>query len=255
MQPIETDFSETPYGIVKRLKVIEEWLTPFERPLRILDFGCGTGEQVTYPLARSGHTVVGLDVHPPSIEQAKGKYALPNLQFRVAAIDDLQREQGRFDAIVCSEVIEHLHDPVVLLTALHRLLVEGGRLIVTTPNGKGPYELLSSLEKRLSRNRAYQLVRSAAHVDSSAAASEAGFLNWESQHVQFFRLSDLERVFLAAGFRVVERRPRTFLCGPYVDLMFRWMPFRKSAIRLNANVADALPMQFAADWMFLLKKM
>ena len=255
MQPIQTDFSETSYGIVKRLKVIEEWLGLFDRPLRILDFGCGTGEQITYPLAQAGHTVVGLDVHPPSIEEARRRYALPNLEFRVATVDDLQNEQGLFDVIVCSEVIEHLHDPGILLSSLHRLLREDGRLIVTTPNGKGPYEILSSLEKRLSRNRAYQVARRVAHVDNASKGEDAGFMNWDSQHVQFFRLSDLERLFLASKFRVVERRPRTFLCGPYVDLMFRWMPFRKSAIRLNANVADALPMQFAADWMFLLKKM
>ncbi len=248
------NFTETPYGIVKRLGVIEGWLAPFGRPVRILDFGCGTGEQITFPLAEAGHSVLGLDVHGPSIEQAKRKYVRPNLEFRQAAVEDLKAERETFDAIVCSEVIEHLQEPLDLLRSLHRLLDTDGRLIVTTPNGNGPYEILCSLERRLSRNRAYQIARRAAPVSAGRQAREAGFLNWDSQHVQFFRLGDLERLFLSAGFRVVERRARTFLCGPYVDLFFRWMPFRKTAIRLNAGVADLLPIQFAADWMFLLKK-
>ena len=48
-------------------------------------------------------------------------------------------------------------------------------------------------------------------------------------------------------------RARTIVCGPYADLIFRLIPFRRSVIRLNASLADRIPMFMAADWMFLLQ--
>lgn len=244
---IEPEFAENAYGIVKRLRVIEEWLAPSGRPLRILDFGCGTGEQVTFPLAKAGHQVVGFDTHEPSMVQARQRFQLPNLEFRAVSTDE------RFDAIICSEVLEHLEHPAKLLIDLNRLLQAGGMMIVTTPNGRGSYEMLCTLERLLIRTGIHALFRRFAPHETQNA-SDSGFLNQESVHVQFFRLKQLQELFEGAGFQVAERRPRTFLCGPYVDLLFRWMPFRDSLIRFNANVADSIPLWCAADWMFLLKK-
>ena len=81
-------FPETQYGIVKRIQVVEEWVrTVRERMgksrLSILDYGCGTGDHITAPLAHWGNEVLGIDIHEPSILEARRKYALPNLSFRV----------------------------------------------------------------------------------------------------------------------------------------------------------------------------
>lgn len=58
------NFPETSYGIVKRLQTIEAWTAGVAQrlgtpSLSILDFGCGTGDHVTYPLACLGHRVLG----------------------------------------------------------------------------------------------------------------------------------------------------------------------------------------------------
>ena len=81
-------FPETQYGIVKRIQVIEEWVHAVKermgKPLlAILDYGCGTGDHITFPLAQAENEVLGIDVHAPSILEARRKYALPNLSFRV----------------------------------------------------------------------------------------------------------------------------------------------------------------------------
>ena len=57
-------FSETSYGIVKRLQTIEAWTAAVAQrlgktSLSILDYGCGTGDHVTYPLACRGHQRAG----------------------------------------------------------------------------------------------------------------------------------------------------------------------------------------------------
>ena len=70
--------------------------------------------------------------------------------------------------------------------------------------------------------------------------------------MQIFRVRRLLEIFHAGGFRVTERRARTFLCGPYIDVLLRLPPFRQALYRMNNHVADVLPFSWSADWMFLL---
>ena len=269
-------FSETQYGISKRIRIIEEWVSQIKARtakgrVAILDYGCGTGDYITFPLARSGNEVLGIDIHEPSILEARRRYALPNLSFRTGVIQDLLAERLSFDVIVCSEVLEHLNDPLEFLTNVRRLLRPGGGLIVTTPNGYGSFEMLRRLEWALSRigihqslrwvfRKGRQLSRRARGYVVPSHPSErlsgepgAGFLNHDSVHVQFFRLRSLEKLFSTSGFRIIARRARTFLCGPYVDTLFRLSPGRQALFRLNNRLADLLPFSWAADWMFLLE--
>jgi len=49
-------------------------------------------------------------------------------------------EDGYFDAVLCSEVIEHVPDPVAVMTEFARILKPGGRLILTAPLGSGIHQ-------------------------------------------------------------------------------------------------------------------
>ena len=149
-------FPETSYGIVKRLETIESWTAAVAKRLgktsiSILDYGCGTGDHVTYPLACRDHRVLGVDFHEASINEASRRYRLPNLSFQTAEIDELLKPGQQFDLVVCSEVLEHLHKPQHFLETVSRLLRAGGGLVITTPNGYGSFEWLMSLQKALDR--------------------------------------------------------------------------------------------------------
>ncbi|MFO0721456.1 MAG: methyltransferase domain-containing protein [Nitrospira sp.] len=266
-------FPETSYGIVKRLRTIEEWTAVVSKrldtsSLSILDFGCGTGDHVTYPLACLGHRVLGVDMHEPSIQEARRRYPRPNLLFRTGRLETLIEEGVVVDLIVCSEVLEHLHQPQECLTLLRRLLKPEGALIVTTPNGYGSYEMFCRVQRGLTRVGIDQVMRALVHArrrmhaqsDESASSApnsfqqeQVGFLNFESGHVQFFRVRRLLELFHAGGFQVMERRARTFLCGPYIDVLLRVPPFRQALYQWNNRVADLLPFSWSADWMFLLE--
>lgn len=267
------NFSETSYGIVKRLHTIEAWTAAVaERlgtsSLSILDFGCGTGDHVTYPLACLGHRVLGVDMHEPSIQEARRRYPRPNLLFRTGRLETLIEEGVVVDLIVCSEVLEHLQQPLDCLRLLRRLLNPNGALIITTPNGYGSYEMFCRLQRGLARIGIDQMMRGLVHArrrmrvqppeteapgQHAFPQEQAGFLNFESGHVQFFRLRRLLSLFNDGGFRVTERRARTFLCGPYVDVLLRLPPCRQALYRLNNRMADMLPFSWSADWMFLLE--
>jgi len=47
---------------------------------------------------------------------------------------------GYFDAVLCSEVIEHVPDPVSVMAEFARILKPGGRLILTAPLGSGIHQ-------------------------------------------------------------------------------------------------------------------
>ncbi len=270
-------WEEDPYGTVKRLRVFCAWLQA-ERmrrslpQLSLLDFGCGTGVNLSEPLAAAGDLVHGVDVHAASIAVARGRTAPEGLTFGTESAAELAASGSRYDCIVCSEVLEHLEDPARCLVELRTLLVDDGLLLVSFPNGLGSFEVLCHLERALVRLRLEQALLWLLWLGRSAlwrlqrrgvpgrpgqkatATGREGFLNEASPHVQFFRLKQAVELFGKSGFRVEEVRGRTLLCGPYADFWWGWVPFRGGLLRLNATLADALPLRLAADWMFRLRK-
>jgi SAM-dependent methyltransferase len=105
---------------------------PTGKPLNIIDVGCGNGYLVNY-LSRAGHRVVGIDVAEDGIEIARRTY--PHLKFQIHSayekLDDLLGMPA--DAIISSEVIEHLYYPRRFLKNMYAALRPAGYLILTTP--------------------------------------------------------------------------------------------------------------------------
>lgn len=97
--------------------------------LVILDVGCGNGWQIAPCL--KGNQVYGLDISKANI----GKSTARGIKAQVHDIETpFPFEDGFFDTVVCSEILEHLFFPEVTLKEIHRVLKTSGRLIVTIPN-------------------------------------------------------------------------------------------------------------------------
>jgi len=58
----------------------------------------------------------------------------------VCDITAIPVEDGSFDALLCSEVIEHVPDPVAVMAEFARILKPGGKLILTAPLGSGIHQ-------------------------------------------------------------------------------------------------------------------
>ena len=148
---------------------------------RVLDAGCGNGF-ISGELLKRGFRVFGIDVSESGIDICRREY--PAGQFEVASIcdPDIKRVTGDdFDAIVASEVVEHLYSPAAFFDNGHRLLKDSGILVLSTPYHGYLKNLLLSLGGKME-----------AHFQ---AGHEGG-------HIKFWSRRSLANALQAHGFRV-----------------------------------------------------
>lgn len=115
------------------LRVIRDQEYYKKEEFYILDVGCGRG-WLSNLLSDHGH-VIGIEPIKPVVNWANKLF--PQIDIRQGVTKDLIKEGkiGHFDLIVCSEVIEHIHDKQKkgFIKELNSLLRQSGYLIITTP--------------------------------------------------------------------------------------------------------------------------
>ena len=103
---------------------------------QVLDVGCGAG-LLSEALAGEGAQVVALDLAPELIKVAR-LHRLESgvdVDYRLQSVESLAVEMpGRFDAVTCMEMLEHVPDPAAIIAACAALLKPGGKLFVSTLN-------------------------------------------------------------------------------------------------------------------------
>lgn len=101
---------------------------------RIADLGAGNGG-LCGQLASDGYKVVGIEYDKNGVEIAKEAH--PGVNFYNFGVQDDPRDllscEAQFEAVISTEVIEHLFSPHLLPQYAGAILQEGGYLIVTTP--------------------------------------------------------------------------------------------------------------------------
>ncbi len=98
-----------------------------------LDLGCGNGVLAS-ELSQDGLDVVGCDPDETGITAARK--AFPDLEFHTLGVYDDPETifSGRtFDAVISTEVVEHLFKPSALPQFAAKVLPDGGKLIITCP--------------------------------------------------------------------------------------------------------------------------
>ncbi len=96
----------------------------------VLDVGCGGGAFLERMRAL-GWRALGVEPDARAVEVAR---TVRGLDVRLGTLEAQRFPEGRFDAVVSSHVIEHVHDPLGFLRECARVARPGGRVVVVTPN-------------------------------------------------------------------------------------------------------------------------
>jgi SAM-dependent methyltransferase len=243
-----TEYSRFPGGR-KKLGVLAKLVRDgFPHPPRVLDVGCGNGS-ISFPLAELGCDVVGADVDAASIDWCVQHNTYERATF-VLATETLREVKGSFDLIVCSEVLEHLHEPRLLVAAMSEKLAPSGWLFVTVPNGYGLREIGGRCERflreRCGLDNALRALRERLErmgMPSARARYEMHTSNPEQGHVQKFTRSQMTRLLEGEHLRIVNWR------NSFVILSVFYCRSGLSAVeRFDSWLADRMPASCASGW-------
>ena len=98
----------------------------------ILDVGCGNGWAAKSLLAKD-KTVVSMDIAIKNPLKVLSQNQSENHAAIVADAYYLPFKKSCFDAIIASEIMEHVYDPKLFIIKLLEVLKPGGKLIITIP--------------------------------------------------------------------------------------------------------------------------
>jgi 2-polyprenyl-3-methyl-5-hydroxy-6-metoxy-1,4-benzoquinol methylase len=106
---------------------------PADKDARILELGCGNGATGALALQEGKcGTYVGIEMFEPMAREAEK--VLSAVHIGDVQTMSLPYESESFDALICSEVLEHLIDPDAVLSDLARLVKPGGLVMASSPN-------------------------------------------------------------------------------------------------------------------------
>lgn len=157
---------------------------------RLLEVGCGNGE-LLMEASRLGFDVVGVEVSPHAAHAANA--LLGRECVLSGTLESIDLPERSFDVCVLSDVIEHVADPIGLLSRVRRLLKPAGALLLTTPS-----------------------------VDSwSAKLLGRNWMEFKLEHLLYFGRATIENALAKAGFdHVVVRPNEKILTLEYVSSHF-----------------------------------
>lgn len=177
---------------------------------KILDFGAGTGELVNC-LVNAGYDVDGVEYSSNAILEAEQRYGLKLKSF----LGELNSDEQKYDFIVAVEVIEHLTNPIEVLSLLYLHLKPGGIIYLTTPN-------LSGIKARAKKTcwseavKPFHLIlfnyKSLKALLVKSGFSSVRYLRFSplttSSHIKIVMHRILQVMGLYGGLRVLARKPK-----------------------------------------------
>ncbi len=120
---------------------------------RVLDVGCGLGGATRRWAENYGARVLGIDLSPERIRQARHLTELEGLsdraRFEAGDVLELDLPENAFDVVLCQATASHVRAKRELLDVLHGRLVAGGRLALEEPAARSDADLTHPEMERL----------------------------------------------------------------------------------------------------------
>ncbi len=106
--------------------------------IRFLDIGSGSGSECIEAAKQGAETSVGIEYNPESVQLARARAKEQNVTIDIHPLDleiaSLPFEDGFFDLINFSNVLEHLHNRMAILRELKRVKKNNAPIVISIPN-------------------------------------------------------------------------------------------------------------------------
>jgi len=224
-----------------RLRLLVHWLDRTVRPAsRFLDLGSGVGDLVSAACARyPGASVRGIELSATGVDIARRRAPRAELLQRdLTEPDEPPPSWSSWaDVAVCSEVLEHVDDPLLLLSNAKRFLAPACRVFVTVPGGP-----MSEFDRHIGHRRHYS------RQDLGALLEDAGFRVEQCDAVGLPAFNLYRLMVIARGRKLVRDAAAgqtasgslARVAGKAFDAMFRLNPpLRRGGWQITASASIA----------------
>jgi len=193
--------------LLRHIFVYQEVKAQLETSDRILEVGFGEGYGAKI-LSESCREIIAIDVEKDAVSYAQNKYGGDKCRFLWYDGSIIPFDNAGFDAVVSFQVIEHIQDDKLFVAEICRVLKNGGRFYITTPN-------------RETRLKPGQKPWNRFHVREYANSQLAETLRESFEQVDVFGVKAIEDIMK----REAKRISRGFIIGLALKLgMRKWLP-------------------------------
>jgi SAM-dependent methyltransferase len=193
--------NEADMAFKKRVQTIFEWVDPTDDKI-ILDMPCGRGFYLNMFRYVSNCTIIGAELEWDVIKKAQANVGHLDIPLHNANLYQLPYAANTFDAVILSEILEHIDDDVAGLKEAYRVLKPGGVVAITVPNANYPFwwdPINKSLETLFNT-----------HIQHGPLAGI-----W-ANHVRLYTQNELRASVEMAGFTVEAERAFTHHSFPFI---------------------------------------
>ena len=124
-------------------------LIPNVKEKKILDLGCGYGENDKYCRDLGAKEILGIDISEHMIKIAEKNNTDENIKYKVMAMEDISKIKEKFDIVISSLAFHYVKDYEKLIKDIYNLLNDNGILIFSIDH---PLRIASKFEPWMKKN-------------------------------------------------------------------------------------------------------
>lgn len=199
-----------------------------EKRKKILDVGCGDGFYLHLLLSlKNKNTLVGIDIDPNALSSAKKNLKGRKIKLLRGDLTKLPFKKNAFDAVLTSEVLEHVEDEVGALKEIRRVLKPKGVLVLSVPHANYPlfWDPVNYFLERMFRT----------HISTGFWA---GIWN---QHRRLYTRKKIESVLKKSAFKKIETDLLTHYSLPFnhhiINLVARILARKNSSSKIKKTIS------------------
>ena len=178
-----------------------------------------------------------------NVDITNSRNKFPNVNARFQYLQDCDIRD--FDFIILTEVLEHIPGYMEILEYISQNSKQSMQLLITVPNGIGPFEISQQplyLMRKMGMNGFIWRVK------RLLGKKEPYSQNYDTPHVNFFRIPPLKKDLRTLGMDFIEIT-NAYVFSSIIETYLPFLPLH-SFSKIDNKLAQVIPPWLASGWLF-----